>query len=451
MILTPDSQEENFSEIKNLFNFPKLLSAIELEKQEKISETTQKYLRGVLQEGSTKKVAQKCYVEEKTVSVNLSKEIVPYLKAILELPELSRIFWRNIPKKLKEKGFMKPQDNTSKLSIKSRDQISFDDSLYINRPPIESQCYEEILKEGELIRIKAPPKMGKTSLLNKILCYATTQGYKIVRFSLLQLNESTLKNQSKFLFSFCYNVSRFLKVEIKTNDYWSESYGSNDNCTYYFEDYLLPQIDVPIVIGLDNLERVFPYQEVATDFCSLLRSWYEEGKIMDTWKKIRLVIIHSTEAYPNLDINKSPFNIGLSIRLSDLTEEQVYELALANQLNISKIDIKKLMSIVEGHPYLLQTAFKHLKIYSDSRLDEILDTATTEAGIYKSHLRELRHSLQENPNLIESMKMVANSIEAVNLGENEAFKLENLGLVHRENNNVVAKCHLYRLYFQEHL
>ena len=128
MIPTPDSQEENFSEIKNLFNFPKLLSAIELEKQEKISETTQKYLRGVLQEGSTKKVAQKCYVEEKTVSVNLSKEIVPYLKAILELPESSRIVWRNIPKKLKEKGFMKPQDNTSKLSIKSRDQISFDDS-----------------------------------------------------------------------------------------------------------------------------------------------------------------------------------------------------------------------------------------------------------------------------------------------------------------------------------
>ena len=212
MILTSDSQEENFSEIENLFNFPKLLSAIELEKQEKISETTQKYLRGVLQEGSTKKVAQKCYVEEKTVSVNLSKEIVPYLKAILELPELSRIFWRNIPKKLKEKGFMKPQENTSKLSIKSRDQISFDDSLYINRPPIESQCYEEILKEGELIRIKAPPKMGKTSLLNKILCYATTQGYKIVRFSLLQLNESTLKNQSKFLFSYFYFLFAIMLV-----------------------------------------------------------------------------------------------------------------------------------------------------------------------------------------------------------------------------------------------
>ena len=53
MILTPDSQEENFSEIKNLFNLPKLLSAIELEKQEKISETTHNYLRGVLQEGCT--------------------------------------------------------------------------------------------------------------------------------------------------------------------------------------------------------------------------------------------------------------------------------------------------------------------------------------------------------------------------------------------------------------
>ena len=452
MTPTPNPQESNFYEIENIFDFPQLLSAIESQRREKISAITRKYFRGVLLEGSTEKVAKKCGVSKETVRVNLSTEIVPYLKPILELPTESRIIWRDIPEKLKEKGFAKPQKNISKQPIKSRNKISFDDSLYIDRPPIESLCYGEILKEGALIRIKALPKMGKTSLLNKILCYATSQGYQIVRFSLLKLNESTLKNQSKFLHSFCSNVSISLNLANKTDNYWHESYGSNDKCTSYFEEYLLPQIDVPIVIGIENLERVFPYQEVATDFCSLLRFWYEEGKIMDTWQKVRLVVIHSTEAYIPIDINKSPFNIGLPIELSEFTEEQVCELASANQLDISNIEIKKLMSMVGGHPHLLQTTFNNLKRYSDNRLDEILATATTETGIYKSHLRELWSSLLENPNLIEAMKMVTDSIEPINLTEDEAFKLENLGLVHREsNNNVVARCNLYRLYFREHL
>ena len=448
MTPTPNAQEENFDEIENIFDFPKLLSEIEFHRKKKIPEPTKRYFRGVLLERSTKKVAKKCKVGEKTVSGNLSDEISPYLKLILELPEESSINWGYIPEKLKEKGFAKPQKNTSKSSTTSRDKISFDDRLYILRPPIESKCYEEILKEGALIRIQAPPKMGKTSLLNKILCYATNQGYQTVNFNLLQLNESTLKNQSKLLFSFCYNVSRSLNLETKTNDYWSESYGSNDNCTVYFDDYLLPQIDVPIVIGIDNLERVFPYQEVATDFCSLLRSWHEDGKIMETWKKVRLIVIHSTEAYIPIDMNKSPFNVGLAIELPEFTEEQVCELASANQLDISKIEIKKLMSMVGGHPHLLQTAFDYLKTYLDSTVDQILATATTEAGIYKSHLRKLRCSLLENQNLIEAMKMVANSIEPINLGEDEAFKLENLGLVRRESNNVITRCNLYRLYFQ---
>jgi hypothetical protein len=37
--------------------------------------------------------------------------------------------------------------------------------LYMERPPIETDCYREILQSGALIRIKAPRQMGKTSLM----------------------------------------------------------------------------------------------------------------------------------------------------------------------------------------------------------------------------------------------------------------------------------------------
>ena len=41
--------------------------------------------------------------------------------------------------------------------------------LYVKRPPIEADCYAEILQPGALIRIKAPRQMGKTSLMARIL------------------------------------------------------------------------------------------------------------------------------------------------------------------------------------------------------------------------------------------------------------------------------------------
>ncbi|KST70388.1 hypothetical protein BC008_45175 [Mastigocoleus testarum BC008] len=48
-------------------------------------------------------------------------------------------------------------------------QVSLNSAFYIERPPIEDDCYETILQSGALVRIKAPRQMGKTSLLSRIL------------------------------------------------------------------------------------------------------------------------------------------------------------------------------------------------------------------------------------------------------------------------------------------
>ena len=47
-------------------------------------------------------------------------------------------------------------------------QVDLASRFYIDRPPIESRCYETIDQPGALIRIKAPRQMGKTSLMARI-------------------------------------------------------------------------------------------------------------------------------------------------------------------------------------------------------------------------------------------------------------------------------------------
>lgn len=80
-------------------------------------------------------------------------------------------------------------------------------------------------------------------------------------------------------------VGRQLKLENQLNDYWdSDILGSNDNCTVYFEEYLLTEIDNPVVLALDNVDKIFVYTEVIEDFFGMLRSWHEKAKILEIWQ-----------------------------------------------------------------------------------------------------------------------------------------------------------------------
>ncbi|NET62501.1 MAG: protein kinase, partial [Symploca sp. SIO2E6] len=58
-------------------------------------------------------------------------------------------------------------------------QVSLDSPFYIERPPIEPDCYETIVQPAALIRVKAPRQMGKSSLMSRILHQATQSGHKL--------------------------------------------------------------------------------------------------------------------------------------------------------------------------------------------------------------------------------------------------------------------------------
>jgi hypothetical protein len=234
---------------------------------------------------------------------------------------------------------------------------------YVEREPIETICYETILQPGSLIRIKAPSLMGKTLLVNRILAQAATKGYRIANLSFELADRKThFTNLDKFLRWFCINVSRELGIPSHLSDYWDEeNMGSKVSCTTYFEEYLLAPDENPIALGLDNVDLLFPHPEIYEDFFGLLRSWYEKARSRPRWKKLRLIIVHSTDVYIRLNINQSPFNVGLPIELSEFNREQVQELAKQHGLGGKTSFIELLMGLVGGHPYLLKLAFYYLK------------------------------------------------------------------------------------------
>lgn len=332
--------------------------------------------------------------------------------------------------------------------------VALASSFYVERPPTESHCYKALLQAGALIRIKAPRQMGKTSLLDRIVAQAAGQNYRTVRLNLLQAETAVFSNLDKFLRWFCSYVSGKLQFPAQLSEYWDEERGSIVNCTTYFEAHLLEQIDSPLVLALDEVDRVFQSPEISQGFFPMLRSWHEEAKTMESWEKLRLIVVHSTEDYGPLDINQSPFNVGLPIELSEFTSEQVADLAQRHQLDwttqVGAQGLAPLQAMVGGHPYLVRWALYHLA-HQDMTLEQLLKDAPTEAGIYQDHLRRHLGTLQENPELAAALKQVINTPEPVRLETMQAYKLYSMGLIKRQGNQVKPRCQLYQQYFVEHL
>ncbi|MEH1964434.1 MAG: AAA-like domain-containing protein, partial [Nostoc sp.] len=329
-------------------------------------------------------------------------------------------------------------------------QVALVSEFYIERPPIESRCYEAILKPGSLIRIKAPRQMGKTSLMARILHQASQQDYRTVSLSFEFADGKVFADLDKFLQWFCARVGRRLEIPNKLADNWDDIFGSKDNCTAYFEDYLLAEINQPLALGLDEVDRIFQHPEIAADFFGLLRAWHEDAKNRDIWKKLRLVVVHSTEVYIPMNINQSPFNVGLPIELPEFNAQQILDLARRHGLNWSFTQVEQLMAMVGGHPYLVRVALYNIA-RQDITLNLLLQTAPTEAGPYSDHLRRHLWNLEQRPELAAAIKKVVANTSPVRLDSIQCFKLLSMGLLQQQGNDVRPRCNLYRQYFCDRL
>ena len=324
--------------------------------------------------------------------------------------------------------------------------IPLESPFYIERPPLESNCYQEILKPGGLLIITAAKKMGKTSLAQRIINRAQQYNFPTVYISLNLVESQLFSSTAKFLHWLCANLTRQLNLESKLDDYWDEDIGSLVSCTAYIQDYLLPAIDSPILLVFDEVNQLFEFPSLSRDFLALLRSWHERTQYNVIWQNLRLVIVKSTDCYIHLNVNQSPFTVGLSLNLPGFTATQVEELARQYEVQLSSTELAELMSLLGGFPYLVNLALYH-RVMDDIPLTELLSTATSETGIFSQHLHEQLNYLQKYPELKAGFKQVLRAQAPVELEQVLAFKLKSLGLVNLNETTATVSCQLYQAYF----
>ncbi|MEB3291696.1 MAG: AAA-like domain-containing protein [Synechococcales bacterium] len=340
--------------------------------------------------------------------------------------------------------------NLGRLPGPPNGQLPIDSPLYISRPPAESLCLESILQPGGLIRVKAPRQMGKTSLVARTMSKARDYQFSTVMISLRLADSGIFRDLKRFLQWLCAVVSQDLELSVQIADYWDDLFGASYNCTSYFERFLLKHLEQPLVLALDDVDVVFDYPELVSDFFGMLRAWYEKARYGDLrselWQNLRLVLVYATEATIPLNLTQSPFNAGMLTELPSLTPSQVIELVNRYGLLEGELDVMRLMELVGGIPYLT-----HLGLYAlrmrDQSVEELIDHAIAPDGIYSHHLRSQLLELQAYPELLGVLRKVVLSSEPVGLEPVQAFQLQSKGLVKVHQHQIVPSCDLYRRFF----
>lgn len=318
----------------------------------------------------------------------------------------------------------------------------------IPRRSVESQCYETIERPGSLIRIKAPKKMGKTSLINQIQAKANDNNYisQYLRFDLL-IEPPNISSVNNFIKAFNKIIkSRFPDVSKGSN--WDNN-NAKISCTKDLKSLLL-NLQKNLVLILDEVDEIFQYPEITKDFCGMLRHWYEESNNVKIWKNLRIVIAYSTEYHGKLDIYQSPFNVGSSIELKEFTKEEVTRLIFLYQLD-PKI-VTDLMSMVGGHPYLIRLALYRMS-QEELTIEKFLKEAPTDSGIYRDHFSRHLETIDKRSKIKTVFQEILKANEPVSFSDKnrEVRQLEAMGLIKIEGNKAKTGCQLYQKYFGEFL
>ena len=327
--------------------------------------------------------------------------------------------------------------------------LPIDSSLYVQRLKAQADSFAAIDQPGALIRIKGARRTGKTSLMARLAQQAQQRGYQPVLISFQLADKPVLQNLDQLLQWFCASVGLELGLAPKMETYWDSLFGSKVSCKIYFEQYLLSSSDRPIILMLDDVDRLFRDVEIADEFFGLLRTWYEDAKVSDVWKQLRIVIAQSSEVYIPLNINKSPFNVGLAIPLSPFTPADVQTLVAAYGLEQSVPEATALCQLVRGQVYLTHLAIDYVW-RTAATLAEVLHNPLG-VHVFLPYLQHQLREVQQQPELTQALSYLLAKQSVPPDLLTSVYQLQSMGLIVLDDDGPRIACDLFERYFPETL
>jgi hypothetical protein len=289
--------------------------------------------------------------------------------------------------------------------------------------------------------------MGKSSLLVRALAHARSNQCTVVDFDFQDFDEHYFGDLGTLLRYLADAIYDRLRLAASPDEIWKRPLGAKDKLTFFIQSYVLQGALMPVVLVMDEVDRVFgrPYQD---DFFGLLRAWHNRRAREPLWKKLNLVLAYSTDPRQAIkDLNQSPFNVGTKVQLDDFSADEIWDLNHRYGRPLRrKNQIQPVMDLITGHPYLAQRVFYALAAQTHT-LPYLLDPANADDGPFADHLHHYRNLLESEPTLQQGMKQVIMNGSCPNY---DVFsRLRSVGLIRgKSHKDTKPRCRLYDEYFK---
>lgn len=340
--------------------------------------------------------------------------------------------------------------------------------LYVERPELARPAIAALLQPGGLLRIHGPARMGKTSLLFRLLEQAEAQGYCIVIVQIRQVDPERLTSPNDFLGWFWGAIQAqlpraiglenlgpptlaFLEREAsRTTDPAGPASGAKLQVSRSLQQVLADSA-APLVLVLRDLDRLDDAPTVKTELLSLLQAWHDNARSLAPWTQLRLVVTYASKFAFLAGAQGSPFNAGVEIQLGPFSLDEATQLAQCYGLPEPVLSqLPQLFELLGGHPFLLAIAFYHLRVFPQP-LTQLLETASVPGGIFGDHLQQHFNQLQNHPELAAALYQVVLADGPTAIDSRLAGRLHSLGLVQFQRDRVLPSCRLYHQYFAQQL
>jgi hypothetical protein len=316
--------------------------------------------------------------------------------------------------------------------------------FYVRRRA-DVQLEQELARPGALVTVRAGRQTGKSSLLVRGVDYARTQGYRVALLDLQSVDQATLHDPALFMRYLGDAMMTKLGLDPgQAGAIWHDAVPPQVNLTRLLENYVLTQGDEPIVLAMDEADRLLA-TSYRSDFFGLIRSWYNSSALDERWQKLRIVMVISTEPYLLIeDSNQSPFNVGLKLRLTDFDEAQVSDLNQRHGAPLAAAEVPQLVELLGGHPYLTRKVL-YVLARGEQSWSELQRSAPTDGGPFGDHLKHYLWILGDHPELRKALKQIIRRRRCND--EAAHHRLRQAGLVRGEQHGCRCRNELYRTYF----
>ncbi|HZS10308.1 MAG TPA: AAA-like domain-containing protein [Blastocatellia bacterium] len=199
-------------------------------------------------------------------------------------------------------------------------------------------------------------QLGKSSLMTRTAERLNAEGTRTVIIDLTSIGVNVTAEQ--WYLGLLTSIEEQLELEADAVGWWQERghLGLTQRLTMFFEEVVLAEIAAPVVVFVDEIDTTLSLK-FSDDFFAAIRYFYNARAQVEAFQRLSFVLIGvATPGDLIKDEQRTPFNVGQRVELTDFTLEEA--LPLADGFNLPAEQARQTLEWVlkwtGGHPYLTQ-------------------------------------------------------------------------------------------------